>query len=767
MTIRVLLILFLILGSLFDHRFSHGNDISYDISFFHSISTRQSLSSIMVNNTRRQTAAALRQVRKEEEEKRLMNKKARADEKKAEEEAAKAKAMIEAQARKMEEANNKAAKDNTVSPDVVMTDKPENNINELLSTVNNPNKDMIANKEDDLSSPLKIKRKVKHQNLKSALKNPNVDPLAGHHHKFDHILISANIVIAGSDDKERAQYLVRMMRQIVDEMQSIDESVRLNHLYNQSLSLFKSESIPENQTKFGCFFNVSSFGSKNPFGKQRVYNNNKKKKNDVVEWKDPTIYSQFSISSDMDPTFILERVRGQWFVMGGTKLEVKEIQQLNVVTTHMAFNLSCTNDRQVLNHKLHNMMEEVRKINEDEGIHNDPFPFRDIPNFTLSSKSPRLTGIDTKSLNSKLSYEELNHRRCIHIECAAKDACHIRWLVSKLKTLTRLEEEKTVIEIFWGKHVLLTEVLEAGKTTPGEIKNMNKMSQFHGNYSTSMCHDNLVGASNLDYKVVLFHCDEKNLTLYITLREVLLTLVAYPSDDDKEKEHRLFAEVHQGGNPGDIVTVVYPNTPAAESLVINMNKNFAVILKSILIAQGIKSDVINELLRTSVCPTHVAQMSNFTYNEKSRTLTSLKDNTQDKALEELAKAPWFQNKFDMNVLLNDKKKAKEDGPPPELLFNIDGERSLKTIHDKPREPNIGKEATKKKSKIVFDVDSSSSSASNKSESDDSSARSSLTGGASKEGSTPSLSSVRSNSTAPEVTDQTVILGNAQDSTMSG
>ena len=64
-----------------------------------------------------------------------MNKKARADEKKAEEEAAKAKAMIEAQARKMEEANNKAAKDNTVSPDVVMTDKPENNINELLSTV--------------------------------------------------------------------------------------------------------------------------------------------------------------------------------------------------------------------------------------------------------------------------------------------------------------------------------------------------------------------------------------------------------------------------------------------------------------------------------------------------------------------------------------------------------------------------------------------------------------------------------------------------------
>jgi len=763
MTIRVLSILLLFLGSLFGHYFNQGNDISYDISLFHGNSTSQSLKSTMVNNTRRQTAAALRQVRMEEEKKRLMSKKTRAEEKKAEEEAAKAKARTEAQAKKTAEANSIAAKDNTVSPDTLTTDKPENNINELLSAVNNPNKD----NEDDVSSPVKIKRKTRHTSLKSAIKNPNADPLAGHLHVFRQYLILAGIVITGSNDKERVQHLVRMMRQLVDEMQSIDETVRLNHLYNQTVSLFKSESIPENQTKFGCLFNVSSFGNKNPFGKQRVYNNKKKKKNDEAEWKDPTIYLQFSISSDMDPNFILERVRGQWFVMEGTKLEVKEIQELNVVTTHMAFNLSCTNDRQVLNYELRNMMEEVRKINEEDGIHEDPFPFRDIPKFTLTSKIPRLTGIDTKSLNSKLSYEELNHRRCIHIECAAKDAGHIRWLVSKLKTVTRLEEEKPVIEIFWGRHILLTEVLESGKTSPGEIKNMNKMSQYHGNYSTSMCHDNLVGASNLDTKVVLFHCDEKNLTLYITLREVLLTLVAYPSDDDKEKEHRLFAEVHQGGNPGDIVTVVYPNTPAAESLVMNMNKNFAVILKSILIAQCIKSDVINELLRTSVCPTHVAQMSNFTYDEKSRTLTSLKDNSQDKALEELSKAPWFQNKFDMNVLLNDKKKAKEDGPPPELLFNIDGERSLKTIHDKPREPNKAKEATKEKSKIVFNLDSSSDSSSNKSENDDSSASSSLAGGASKEGSTPSLSSSRSNSTAPEVTDQAVSLGNAQDSTMSG
>jgi hypothetical protein len=197
-----------------------------------------------------------------------------------------------------------------------------------------------------------------------------------------------------------------------------------------------------------------------------------------------------------------------------------------------------------------------------------------------------------------------------------------------------------------------------------------------------------------------------------------------------------------------------------------MNKNLAVILKNILIAQGVLSNAINDLLRTSICPSHVAQMSNFTYDEKARTLTSLKDNSQDKALEDLARAPWFQHKFDMDVLLNDKKKAK-DCPPPELLFDLDGVWSLKTIHDKPRKLDKTSDATKKKSTIAFEVDSLSSSSSNKSEKDDSSASSSLAIGVNNEGSTPSLSSARSNSTAPEVIDPTITLGNAQDSTMSG
>ena len=68
-------------------------------------------------------------------------------------------------------------------------------------------------------------------------------------------------------------------------------------------------------------------------------------------------------------------------------------------------------------------------------------------------------------------------------------------------------------------------------------------------YSTSMSQDSLKGVTNLDERVVLVSNKESGLELSISLRDALLNWVAYPSDDAKEKEHRLFAEVHQGGNP--------------------------------------------------------------------------------------------------------------------------------------------------------------------------------------------------------------------------
>ena len=778
MTIWILLLLLRFFSSLSYYK---KNPPNFDASLLHAPSICFTLTSNMVSS-RAQSAEAARKARQEAEEKRLQSKKDRADEKKAEEEAAKVKAAIEAEAKRVEEANKQTEMENAVSPDSSTIDLPDADINNYLAAVNNPSISQSNDNNNFLSSPKKNKQKTTHPKVKSALRNSKIDPLANHAHKHNRTLILGSILLSGADEKERTQQNVMNMRELLGELQSIDETTRLNHLYKAG-SIWKPEDISVNQTKFGAYFLISSFNNKNPYSKQRKQNNNKKKKNEEAEWTNPTVYFQFAISCDEDPSFILDRVRSQWQFMGGIKLEVKEIQALKVYSTHVIWNMISTNNFEAISFELRSMMVEVRTINREEGNTDDPLPNHPVPPFSLSSKQPRLMGLNTKAYE-KLSYEEQNHRRAIHIECADKDANFIRWLITKIKTLCRFGEDKPLIVAMWGKHVLVSEVLESGKTSPGEIKNMNKMAQYHANYSTSMSQDTLKGVTNLDEKVVLVSNEEAGLELTITLRDALLNWVAYPSDDANEKEHRLFAEVHRGGNPGDGVSVVAPNTSAAESLIYHMNKNFAVILKSILTTQGLTEDTINKLLRTSVCPIHVAQMNNYKYDEKTRTLTSLKDDSQEKLLEEFAKAPWFDKKFNIDVLLNDKKKLKEDRPPPELLYNLDGDRSLATIHDRNRKSNtatsdpkkkiIATPDPKKKSSIAFDVASDSSSksvvsvsSSKKSVSDSSSSRSSIEEDDCNEGSTPSHSIARSNPTALKVIESTLTLDNAQDSTMSG
>jgi hypothetical protein len=53
----------------------------------------------------------------------------------------------------------------------------------------------------------------------------------------------------------------------------------------------------------------------------------------------------------------------------------------------------------------------------------------------------------------------------------------------------------------------------------------------------------------------------------------------------------------------------------------------------------------------------------------------------EKARSTMANASWFKDSFDLSAL---PKKGKKTAPPPEMMFDIDGTRSLKTIHEKSK-----------------------------------------------------------------------------------
>ena len=175
MLIWILLLLVQFLGFLSSYK---KNPTNFHASFSHDPPYRFTPTSTMVNS---RSQAALND-RQEAEEKRLQTKKTRLEEKLQAAEAEKVKAAIEAEAKRVEEANKQAAMENAVSPDSSTMDQPDANINNYLAAVINPNVNKNNNNNNVYSSPRKNKQKTSHSKVKSALKNPMIVPLADYEH---------------------------------------------------------------------------------------------------------------------------------------------------------------------------------------------------------------------------------------------------------------------------------------------------------------------------------------------------------------------------------------------------------------------------------------------------------------------------------------------------------------------------------------------------------------------------------------------------------
>jgi hypothetical protein len=71
-----------------------------------------------------------------------------------------------------------------------------------------------------------------------------------------------------------------------------------------------------------------------------------------------------------------------------------------------------------------------------------------------------------------------------------------------------------------------------------------------------------------------------------------------------------------------------------------------------------------------------SEMASCTWDPDSGTLTTARKADERKNLTELEKASWYKNAFeDIGTV-----KQCNPKPPPELLFNLDEDRSIKTIH---------------------------------------------------------------------------------------
>ncbi len=211
--------------------------------------------------------------------------------------------------------------------------------------------------------------------------------------------------------------------------------------------------------------------------------------------------------------------------------------------------------------------------------------------------------------------------------------------------------------------------------------------------------EDVQGITNLDIPIDIYQEVTNNFLGHISLRQAMLKYIRLSNC------HQLIAEFHQASMLVGLVHIVIPNTPEAETMVLMMNKNFLAYIGNVLKDQGLSEGF---LVKQLCCPVMVSEINQCTWDSDTGSLTTKQDTKSNKNEKDLEKESWFKDAFaNLGIALNERA-TKKQAPPPEMLFDLDGDRSIKTIHqrNKARPSRVGCMPPKKtKGKELIDVSS--------------------------------------------------------------
>jgi hypothetical protein len=347
-------------------------------------------------------------------------------------------------------------------------------------------------------------------------------------------------------------------------------------------------------------------------------------------------------------------------------LKVKELQSFESETILCLFNVFTATNKKTVLAELCQILSKAQKLAHDIDATEFFWDAEELPTHStlpaleLRLMIPKTPGQDT-SQYQKLSWRVQANRKVYHVECDRRYATDI-------KRLMQFAKENKLVSEMWGKHAHVSKVVDKD-LTPSKIKRLACITQVHCNYQCSMSLEDVVGITNLNGETVL---DEAGMStpLCFTLHKLLLQYIRLSNGC------QLLAEIHQSSDVMGRVQAVIPNTPEAEQMILMMNKNFPAYVGHVLRDQGLPDDFLIELFDCSCCPTMISEMGLYMWDSNSGILTTLQESAEKQNLAELEKAAWYKDAFkDLGVAKQGHLKT-----PPESLFNLDEDRSIKTVH---------------------------------------------------------------------------------------
>jgi len=501
---------------------------------------------------------------------------------------------------------------------------------------------------------------------------------------YKHSRIILELAISLKSDKAFDEFTQALMAFITN-AQMVDPKFVINPISSASKekNISTKGEVSSNMTKLGTHVKIS--GNGNAFNKKKVWNSQSSvrssRKSQKEEFRDPVVYFSMVVSTQVEPSELIDRLTHEWSRINGTRLQIKDLQSISSETVVTFFKMSTATPKKVILAELTKILLETQRRIKEEGMKSDDFydfskydfsldegvEFGEtLPPMNLRIQNALLRGQEVTIFNS-LSHIAQLARKSWHLEVDSRHAAKMKALIQCAKTYGCVEE-------MWGYHAHLSEVTDFS-STPREAKRQVDVAQAHTNYQLSMVIEELSGIVNLDEPQEILDPETDKKVGVLTLRMVLMNYLKM------EDGHPMIAEVHQEEICRSTYVIV-PQTEEAERMIGMMNKNLPAFLYHMLLEIDFTEEIIKKLIKNSCDTSLVAQIPLCVWNSNLRSLTTPEEERKVKAVKPLETAAWFRDEFGLL-----KKGPKSRIPLPiEEQFNLDSSSSIKTIHDRHQPP---------------------------------------------------------------------------------
>ncbi len=235
---------------------------------------------------------------------------------------------------------------------------------------------------------------------------------------------------------------------LVTNAQMVDPKFVTNPLQEKSKekNISSRGEISNNMTKLGSHVRIS--GNGNVFNRPKVWNNKDKSGRKKKEtFKDPTVWFSMVVLTSVPPGDIIERITHEWAHIGGVRIAIKDLQNLDSETVVSIFKVSMATDKRVILAELKRIISNAQAKAEAKGIGFDKYDFsmemdvmigETLPKMNLRLQSAKLRGQDLAIFN-RLSGRAQYARKSWYLEVTSQHA-------KKMKALVQYVKEQVCVE---------------------------------------------------------------------------------------------------------------------------------------------------------------------------------------------------------------------------------------------------------------------------------------------------------------------------------